>query len=145
VRASQLSGSNRPRFITSCVERQKPYNWSGSRVRLTLRSGLAPQPVRGGYGAVSCYTPGHGGLYTAGLLFRTSGRGFLFGHYPDQPRPVCRLLGKLIQACRCSRLRRFLSRLPIHRTARRTAPIQAVSFDSLGYFSSDTLLLHLCL
>jgi hypothetical protein len=43
-------------LFSACVEREKPYNEIGSGVRLTPRSGLAPQPVSAGYGAVSCYS-----------------------------------------------------------------------------------------
>ena len=39
-------------LFSACVEREKPYNQFGSRVRLTPRSGLAPQPVSAGSGAL---------------------------------------------------------------------------------------------
>lgn len=39
-------------LFSACAEREKPYNEIGSGVRLTPRSGLAPQPVSAGSGAL---------------------------------------------------------------------------------------------
>jgi hypothetical protein len=83
-------------LFSACVEREKPYNEIGSGVRLTPRSGLAPQPVSAGYGAVSCYLATHGGLYTAGLLSGNRAEEFLLGDAPTNLGPFADLSAKSI-------------------------------------------------
>jgi hypothetical protein len=68
-----LASGTRHGLFSACVLREKPYNHFGSGVRLTPRSGLAPQPVRAGYGAVSCYLAIGGGR-AIGFLPRFSRR-----------------------------------------------------------------------
>ena len=81
-------------LFSACVEREKPYNEFGSGVRLTPRSGLAPQPVSAGYGAVSCYLATHGGLYTVGLLSGNRADDFLLGDAPTNLGPFADLSAK---------------------------------------------------
>jgi len=51
--AAMLASDAGHGLFSACVEREKPYNEFGSKVRLAPRFGLAPQPVSAGSGALT--------------------------------------------------------------------------------------------